>query len=285
MTESARQPAPVTLGSLWLFFVMVFAWSWSFWIAAAALGESVEAPAGRTFLLAGLLGPLLGGAGFACFTLGPQQRRDYWRRLVDPRRIGPKWLLVIFVLVPTFMAAVVLLDEASGGGALPIAQARAATLLATPSTIASFLLALLITGPIPEEFGWRGYALVRLQGRWNALRSSLILGAIWALYHVPLFFMPGTLHYSQGAGAPWFWQFMVQVVGMTIIMTWIFNNTRGSTLAAILFHFMVNFAFAIGNVTAGTNFYATVVWVVAAVGVVTLTKDWEAARFDGAGEK
>ncbi len=50
---------------------------------------------------------------------------------------------------------------------------------------------------------------------------------------------------------------------MTIVMTWIFNNTRRSTLGAILFHFVANIAATLGNVTAGTNFFATMLWIAA----------------------
>jgi membrane protease YdiL (CAAX protease family) len=128
-----------------------------------------------------------------------------------------------------------------------------------------------IYGPIPEELGWRGYALSRLQARWNALVSSLILGAIWALWHLPLFFIKDTLFYRHGAWSPWFWQFMTTVIPLSIIFTWIFNNTRRSTLAAILFHFMTNVTPELANVTAGTNFYATLLWICAAIAVVALS--------------
>lgn len=54
------------------------------------------------------------------------------------------------------------------------------------------LLSLLILGPISEEIGWRGYALDRLQTKWNALVSSLMVGLVWGLWHGPLFYMVGT---------------------------------------------------------------------------------------------
>ncbi len=53
-------------------------------------------------------------------------------------------------------------------------------------------LPLLILGSLSEEIGWRGYALERLQVRWNALTSSLIVGLVWAFWHLPLFMMVGT---------------------------------------------------------------------------------------------
>lgn len=55
-------------------------------------------------------------------------------------------------------------------------------------------------GPLPEELGWRGFALDRLQRRTTALRASLILGTLWALWHLPLFYMPGTYQAGLGAG-------------------------------------------------------------------------------------
>jgi CAAX protease family protein len=113
--------------------------------------------------------------------------------------------------------------------------------------------------------------LDRLQARCNALVSSLILGAIWALWHLPLFYIKDTYpHYSQGAWSLWFWLFMVEVIPTAVIYTWIFNNTRRSTLAAILFHFMSNVTAELTNATAGTNFYSTLLWIIAALAIVTL---------------
>ena len=65
-------------------------------------------------------------------------------------------------------------------------------------------LPLLIIGPLSEEIGWRGYALERLQTRWNALTSSLIVGLVWALWHLPLFMMVGTSQYEFGRPVHWF---------------------------------------------------------------------------------
>ncbi len=82
--EAARQRAIC----LYLFFVMVFVWSWLFWIAVAVLGVSVQTALGEALLLVGLLGPFLVGIGFAHLTLNAGERREYWSRLVDIRRIG-----------------------------------------------------------------------------------------------------------------------------------------------------------------------------------------------------
>ena len=263
----ATSPQP-GFSSLWLFFGAVFCWTWFFWILAAALATSALSPLGIALEVLGLLGPMLGGISFAYFTLSKEGWIEYWSRIVDPRRIRAKWYLIIFFLVPGLYAVAVLLDVASGGSAALLAGEKMTPFLSAPATIAPFLFGVLIYGPLPEELGWRGYALDRLQARWNALVSSLVLGAIWSLWHLPLFFIRDTLFHSQGAWSSWFWLFVVLVVPTAVIYTWIFNNTRRSTLAAILFHFMSNLTAELANVTDRTNLYSTLLWIVAAVVVV-----------------
>lgn len=108
-----------------------------------------------------------------------------------------------------------------------------------PGTTVGFLslnvLLTLVNGPLSEETGWRGFALPRLQRRWNALVSSLILGVIWALWHLPFYFISG-----GGAGIP-FPIFMVIVIALSIFFTWIYNNTNGNIVLCILAHFCFNF--------------------------------------------
>jgi membrane protease YdiL (CAAX protease family) len=239
-----------------------------FWILAAALGVSAQSTSGIVLEVLGLLGPMLGGIGFAYLTLSKESWLEYWSRIIDPKRIRPKWYLIIFLFVPGLMAVGVLLDVAWGGSAALLIREKVTPFLSAPSTIVPFLLGVFIYGPFPEELGWRGYALDRLQARWNALVSTLILGTIWALWHLPLFFIKDTLFYNQGAWSPWFWLFVVGVIPTAVIYTWIFNNTHRSTLAAILFHFMSNVTYELANVTDRTNFYSTLLWVIAAIVVV-----------------
>ena len=94
-----------------------------------------------------------------------------------------------------------------------------------------FFVSFLING---EEIGWRGFALPRLQARFNALTASLILGVIWAGFHLPLFWTVG----STQAGQPIF-GFFISIVASSIIVTWLYNNTN-SLLLVVLFHASVN---------------------------------------------
>jgi CAAX protease family protein len=97
------------------------------------------------------------------------------------------------------------------------------------------VLFVLFSGPIAEEAGWRGFALPRLQARFNALVSSLILGVIWTCWHLPLFFLTG----AAQIGIP-FPFYLLLVVTLAIYFTWLYNNTRGSLIVTVLAHFSFN---------------------------------------------
>ena len=191
-------PSSSTLSSPWLFFVLVLGWSWLFWIPAAVLGISIRTAFGAVLGLFGLLGPMLGGIGFTYLTQGKEGRRDYWLRIIDLKRISVGWYLVIFLFVPVLMALTAYLDILSGGSTAPFENA-AAPFLSAPLSIIPFALGIFFIGPFPEELGWRGYVLDRLQIKWNALASSLILGVVWALWHLPLFFIKDTYQYQPGS--------------------------------------------------------------------------------------
>jgi uncharacterized protein len=99
-----------------------------------------------------------------------------------------------------------------------------------------FLGAFIFWGPLGEEFGWRGYVLPRLQARFNPIISSIILGLIWAVWHLPLFYISNSSQYGNS-----FVSYIMQVVGFSIFYTWIYNNTKGSLLLACLYHAASNY--------------------------------------------
>ncbi len=90
-------------------------------------------------------------------------------------------------------------------------------------------------GPASEEAGWRGFALPRLEAKYNALVSSLILGVIWTFWHLPLFYLTGATQMSIPIPI-----YLVLTTTLTIYMTWLFNNTRGSLIITTLAHYAYN---------------------------------------------
>jgi membrane protease YdiL (CAAX protease family) len=109
-----------------------------------------------------------------------------------------------------------------------------------------FLLPLLILGPLSEELGWRGFALGRLQTRSNALISSLIVGFFWGLWHLPLFYIPGTAQYLYDMS---FLGFLVGLLAISVLYTWAFNNTGASIWSAVFFHWI--YTYALDTMSAG----------------------------------
>ena len=164
-------------------------------------------------------------------------RREYWQRAFNPRRMGAGWFLISIFAYP-LISLLTLLPDISAG-IMPFSDIMQLMLL-QPVRFIPFLAIIFLFGPFPEELGWRGYALDRLQQRWNALISSLILGIFWAAWHVPLFFMNGTFQNEIGFATAGSWRFCISIVIMSVFFTWIFNNTRRSTLSAILLHFSIN---------------------------------------------
>ncbi len=93
----------------------------------------------------------------------------------------------------------------------------------------------LLAGPLAEESGWRGFALPRMQARWGALNASLLLGVLWACWHVPQY-LAGSQNMIP------FPIFLPLCVALAVLFTWVFNNTRGSLVATTLMHCSFNFA-------------------------------------------
>jgi uncharacterized protein len=149
----------------------------------------------------------------------------------------------------------------------------------TLAVILGQLIFTLFSGPLSEEAGWRGFALPRLQAKYNALVSSLVLGVIWCFWHLPLFFLPG----SSQQGIP-FPIYLMLVVTLGIYFTWLYNNTRGSLVITVLAHFSFNLTggFLAGTlgllppmvlyIVAGVTLFLAVVGIVLYFGPKTLSK-------------
>ncbi|MGO9175025.1 MAG: CPBP family intramembrane glutamic endopeptidase [Desulfobaccales bacterium] len=233
--------APDWKTSPWPYFILAFGWSWLFWIPLVLTGMDISVTPGIVLLAMGVLGPAVSAIFLTCLTGDKQERRDYWSRLISCKRIGPRWYAIIILIAPVYSVLAILTGLVIKGN-IP-AFDTAVGYVTHPLTIIPFAIMRLVYGPLPEELGWRGYALDRLQRKWNALVSSLVLGVIWAVWHTPMFFIRGSL--MSEVFPLWSTKFWVAmgpgILAGAVVMTWIYNNTQRSTLAAILFHFMMNF--------------------------------------------
>ncbi len=223
--------------SPWLFFLIAIGFSWLFWVPAAFVNADIMNSPWGVLLYLGGVGPAVGGILLTYLDKDKARRREYWRRALDPRRIRGRWYLVVLFAYPLLTLAVLLPQIAHGQ--FP-ASDTLRDMLAQPLRLVPFVTFIFLFGPFPEELGWRGYALDGLQGRMSALASSLVLGAVWAVWHVPLFLMKGTYQYELGFGTAAFWCLMGSAVVISVFFTWVYNHNRRSTLSAMLFHFSLN---------------------------------------------
>jgi membrane protease YdiL (CAAX protease family) len=143
-------------------------------------------------------------------------------------RFGIQWYLFVLIVIP-FLG----LCAAAWGGGTP-AYGWAQWYLYIPALISQLYLD---PGSLGEELGWRGYALPRLLVGRSALWASLILGLIWFVWHLPAFFVAGTPQTTLALPA-----FLLSALALSILATWLFNNTYGSVLPSILLHLTANFS-------------------------------------------
>lgn len=223
-----------------LYFGVAYAFSWLFWVpqALASAGLLLVPSFFAEFLFSpfnpAAFGPLVAAFLLTYLDEGVRGLKILLKRGVY-YRFRKIWYIPIFLLFLAMTGGALLLAVLSGE-TLPELSA-----LSNPFIIAViFVYIFFLGGPFQEEWGWRGYALNRLQARWNALVSSLILGVLWGAWHLPLFFIEGTIQ-SQTP----IWGFMILIISGTILFTWIYNNTGGSILAVMLFHTMNNLSFFI----------------------------------------
>lgn len=224
------------------FFLIAFGWTWfwwwllflSGWIAVPEGVGSQEADfAGANPLIILLValspfGPTIAGFVMTAVHEGRAGVKALWKRFWN-LNISWKWLLVILLWWPGLRLITNLVGQLTTGESFP--------LLANPDQVWVFIPALiigtLVNGGMSEEFGWRGYALPRFQARFNALTSSVILGIIEGIWHYPLIIIGSWWQDSVILLLYWF-------VLTDVFRTWIYNNTGGNLLAAMLFHGMGN---------------------------------------------
>jgi len=209
--------------NLLIFFLLTFFWSWIFWMPEVFWGI-------RLYLAP--FGPTISAFILTFINEGVIGVKKLLKRGMD-FKFKKIWFIPIFLLMPSIVGLSLLIAIILGETPPSVPIASQPWII-----IPAFFQILFLGGPVAEEFGWRGYALDRLQKRFNALWSSVILGIIWGIWRLPLFFMKGQDIYRN---VP-FIGFIMGTIFLSILITWIYNNTGKSILAVLIFHTMGNLA-------------------------------------------
>lgn len=203
-----------------VFVALAFLISWFPWYAG-----------GTGFLV---FGPSIAGVIIIAATSGKPGLQDLGKRALR-WRVGLLWWAVALFISGLILVASLGIEMILGGQLPSFAFFKQAWYLAPV-----FFLLTIVGGPLGEEFGWRGFALPHLQRRWNPLLASIIIGVVWGLWHLPLFFQPGSLHFQLGIQLlP---VFVIGEIVLATLITWVYNKTGGSLLVGgIILHNADNF--------------------------------------------
>jgi membrane protease YdiL (CAAX protease family) len=218
---------------LLVFFVLAFVFAWAIMVPLTLSSWGLFAfPASPPLLIFMGYGPTWAALVVAGALGGRAAIRALLRRLLV-WRVGWPWYLAAILLNGGIIVAALGL-YALVGGVVPAWPAFNPALLV--NVILTFVVVMLING---EEIGWRGFALPRLEARWGVPVAIALLGTLEALFHLPIFFSQGSSEAGGQNGTP-FLAFWVSSVAAVLLLTWVYNNTRGSLLLAYLFHGSMN---------------------------------------------
>jgi membrane protease YdiL (CAAX protease family) len=215
------------------FIVLTFGFTWLFW--GLVYGLRLSMGAGYLPFLIGAAGPSLMAFVVSAIRGGREEVRSLWKR-VTLWRVGLGWYLAA-LLFPSVIALGGIGLSRMFGGATPDFSAFIRQWFLIPIAL---ITGMLLGGPLEEEFGWRGFALLQLQKRYNALASSVIVGTFWGLWHLPAFLIPWSTQHNLPVIL-----FLLHDIALAVVFTWIFNNTGGSVWMTMLAHAAFNLTLTI----------------------------------------
>jgi membrane protease YdiL (CAAX protease family) len=208
------------------FFALTTALAWTLWLVSRSLPQPL---AGIVFL-AGVFAPGIVALALTYRATGRNGVAALLRRLVDWEHPLRWYVFAASFMLVVKLTAAVLHRVAFGAwpafGDSPIYLMLAATFLST-----------IIGGQAGEELGWRGFALPRLATRFGLGGASIVLGIVWAAWHLPFFLIEFPGSDTLGESFP---LYLLQVIAISVTMAWLWSNTRGSLLPVMLLHAAIN---------------------------------------------
>ena len=207
------------------YVALTFALSWSLWFASGV--SSPGGPNTAVFLL-GVFSPGIVALGLTGVAGGRTAVIALLRPLVD-WNVAARWYVFAAGYMVAIKLAAALLHRAALGTWPLFGQDNLLLMFAAA------LFSAMTGGQAGEELGWRGFALPKLADRFGFGPASILLGAIWALWHLPLFFAPVGDTFGQS-----FPLYLLQVTAISVAMAWLYSRTRGSLVPVMLLHAAVN---------------------------------------------
>ena len=211
-----------------IFFALTFILSWFPWYAGIAPEVMTMGPSIAAFIVVLILGG--------------------WRGFVDLLRPFGRWRASLGIWALAIFGSGILYLIGLGVHLLMGGEAPPFIMIREELNLIPLYLVMVVlmpwNGPVGEEFGWRGYALPKLQNKYGALIASLIIGTIWGIWHLPSFFAPQGVVGAIAAkiGMVFIIPYTLGTIANSIFMTWVYNKSKASALiAGIVWHAAINF--------------------------------------------
>lgn len=226
----------LTYGFTWLFQFMPLVMGWDTGAASSTTGGISS-----VFYTIGGVMPTLIGMIMVLFTYSRQEKLGYFRRAIRVSKAGIGWTAQVLVLtiLQTLLSQTI---ARVFWGAEPLGYTGFQVLARAPYMIFVYLFFGLITnGPFNEEFGWRGYLLDKLLAKHSVVAASLLVGLVWGVWHLPLYFYPLQGPYQMWQISPLLGMgFIVECITAALVYTVVYIMSDRSILAILFVHMFFN---------------------------------------------
>jgi uncharacterized protein len=247
--------------SILIYLTIAFGMTWSFWLAAWLVSKGLLSLPVIPLLFIGSFGPFLAAAVTTFSEGGIRRTLHFFARGFDPS-MGWSVFLVSFFLMPVLAVIVEVVHARQNGGAPHFTM----TLADFPL---SYLFLFVLGGTLAEEYGWTLLS-DKLDAFFPLKTSTLVLGSIWTVWHLPLFYIV-----TKGAiqGYTPFHIFFIATVGMRFLFAWAYHRGGYNILSNMLFHTASNIAYSLaviapapGDLSTGRLWmFATLTWIAAII--------------------
>jgi membrane protease YdiL (CAAX protease family) len=255
------------------YFVIAYAFSWAIWIPMALAGMRIYQGSAWPNHIPGVFGPLVAAFVMSAVVGGWAAVKDLLSRMAR-WRVAPRWYLV--ALSPLLFFAIAAVAMAATGSGWPD-LGELGKFASLPVVAAPVMWLLLLVVGFAEETGWRGFAVPEMLKTRSFLSTALVIGLLWAIWHIPSMF---SIESYRQMGIVMFPTFTIGIVCGSIFLAWLYRASGGSVLMVAMWHGTYNL---VSGTAAAHGLVAAVVttgvmaWAVLIV-VVEVRKWWRARR-------
>ena len=226
---------------LLMFFTITLLWTWVIGFVPIIFGMQNTVIGDSLFKILVGPAPSIIGLIMVFATYSKEQRKGYIRRCFNIKQLGLIFPILLIALYIFVCLLTIFISTNFLGGSVP-EFAGLKSVLSQPLTIFIYLFFALISGPLNEEFGWRGYSLDHLFEKYSFVKASLILGFIWGMWHLPWYFYPSNGQYIAWSISPIHGMyFIVNSMTTSLLVSICYVKKNRSVIAGALVHLLSNF--------------------------------------------